>query len=74
MDNVKVKCYSGYTYAERPMSFTLQNMDYKIKAIEKEWLTPGERHFLIHTGDNKLRQLCYNEINDEWLITGPVGD
>ena len=73
MDNLKVSCYSGYIYAERPMSFTWQNVEYKVEAIEKEWLEPGERHFLVRTGDNKLRQLCYNEKKQEWSIIEPAG-
>ncbi len=73
MNNLKVNCYSGHTYAERPVSFTWQNVDYKIEAIEKEWLEPGERHFRVRTGDNKLRQLCYNEKKQEWSIIEPAG-
>ncbi len=68
MDNLKVNCYSGHTFAERPESFQWQGMEYQVKEIEKEWLEPGERHFQVRTGDNKLFQLCYNEAEQQWSL------
>ena len=68
LDKIEVKCYSGYTYAERPISFIIQGKDYQIESIEKEWREPGERWFLVITGDNKYFKLCYNEAHDEWLV------
>ncbi|MBI2980429.1 MAG: hypothetical protein HYY41_06370 [Chloroflexi bacterium] len=68
-----VRCYSGHTYAQRPQSFQWQGIDYEVAAIEKEWLEPGERHFRVRTGDNKLFQLCYNEKSKQWSLTTPVG-
>ncbi len=44
-------------------------MEYEVKEIEKEWLEPGERHFQVRTGDNKLFQLCYNEADEQWSLT-----
>lgn len=72
MDKIEVKCYSGYTYAERPVSFILQGKEYQIESIEKEWRGPGERWFLVKTGGNKYFKLCYNEAQDEWSITEVV--
>jgi hypothetical protein len=68
LDKIKVKCYSGYTYAERPVSFNWWGRDYQVEEIEKEWLGPGERWFAVKTDDNKSLQLCYNEARDEWSI------
>ncbi|MFH0768690.1 MAG: hypothetical protein V1932_03875 [Chloroflexota bacterium] len=68
MDNLKVNCYSGYIYAERPMSFLWEGVEYQVEKIEKAWLEPGERHFQVHTRDNKLFRLCYNETNNEWAL------
>jgi hypothetical protein len=72
MADLEVNCYSGHTYAERPLSFTWQGIGYKVKEVEKAWQEPGERCFLVKTGDNKSFQLCYNEANDEWSITKPA--
>jgi len=73
LDNLKVNCYSGYTYAERPESFLWQGVEYEIEEIEKEWLEPGEKHFQVRTRDNKIFQLCYNETEKQWSLTELVG-
>ncbi|MFC1875134.1 hypothetical protein ACFLY3_03175 [Chloroflexota bacterium] len=72
LDNLIVRCYSGYTYAERPISFTWRGKDYDIAEIEKEWRGEGVKCFLVRTGDNKHLQLCYNEAQDNWSITQPA--
>ncbi len=66
MDNLKVHCYSGHTYAERPQSFVWQNAEYKVEEIEKAWQEPGKRCFQVRTVDNKIFQLCYNEAQQKW--------
>jgi len=43
-NSLKVHCYSGHTYAERPLSFEWQGTEYEIAEIEKAWQEPGERH------------------------------
>jgi hypothetical protein len=64
---VKVSCYSGYTYAECPYSFYWQGMEYKVQRVERAWQEPGERHFIIRTEDAKLFKLRYYEKGDRWL-------
>lgn len=73
-DGLIVNCYSGYTYAERPISFRWEDTEYKVDEIEKEWFEPGERHFRVRTVDNKLFQLCYNESYNQWSLIELVGD
>ena len=68
MNNPTVKCYSGHTYAQEPRSFTWEGAEYNIDGIEKAWQEPGERHFLVRTGDNKFFQLCYNEVQERWSV------
>ena len=68
MDNVKVSCYSGHTYAEEPRSFLWEGTEYEIVDIEKTWQEPEKRLFQVRTKDNKLFQLCYNETEDQWSI------
>lgn len=72
LENLKVNCYSGHTYAERPVSFTWQGIDYKVEEIEKAWQGPGERCFLVKTKNNKIFQLCYNEAEDRWSLIEPA--
>jgi len=72
LNNLKVNCYSGHTYAQRPRSFLWEGTEYEVEEIEKEWLEPGKRYFQVRTGDNKLFKLCYNEEEDRWSINKPV--
>jgi len=73
LNDLKVNCYSGHTYAERPRSFLWQGVEYEVKEIEKEWLEPGERHFQVRVEDNKLFRLCYNETQQRWSLIELVG-
>lgn len=69
LNNLKVNCYSGQSYAERPKSFMWEGVEYKVEEIEKEWREPENRYFQVRTKDNKLFQLCYNESQDQWSLT-----
>jgi hypothetical protein len=68
LDNLKVNCYSGHTYAERPQSFQWEGKEYEVEEIERAWQEPGERYFQVRTRDNKLFRLCYNEIQKRWSL------
>ena len=70
MNNVKVRCYSGYTFAEKPEYFIWQGNRYDIQEIEKEWFEPGEKCFQVRAENNKMFRLCYNEANDRWSMIG----
>ena len=65
-NSVKVTCYSGQTYAERPISFYWQEETHKVEKVEKEWRQPGEKYFLVRNEDERLFQLCYHEQEDKW--------
>ena len=65
-NHLKVSCYSGHTYAERPKSFVWEGVEYEVEKVEKSWQEPGERHFQVRTVDNKLFHLCYNEVEGQW--------
>ncbi len=66
METVKVNCYSGHTYAERPQSFQRRGIEHEVKEVVKAWQEPSGRCFKVRTGDNKIFQLCYNEAQDFW--------
>jgi len=68
-DSLRVRCYSGQTYAERPLSFTREDIEYEVEEIEREWRGVGTKNFRVRTKDNKLFQLCYNESQDQWSLT-----
>ena len=68
LNNLKVKCYSGHTYAERPRSFEWQGIEYEVDKVEKAWREPGNRLFQVVTTDNKRFRLCYDEIQKQWSL------
>ena len=68
LENLEVSCYSGHTYAERPISFTWRGVEYQVAEVEKEWRQPGKKCFRVKTGDSKSFQLCYNEDQEEWSL------
>jgi hypothetical protein len=63
---IKVKCHSGYIYADEPRSFIWQEEELRVKSVEKAWQEPGIRIFRVVTEDGKLFELCYNEQTDRW--------
>ena len=68
MNNLKVNCYAGHTYAERPRSFLWEGKEYEVEEIEKSWQEPEKRCFQVRTRGNKLFQLCYNEGENQWSL------
>ena len=64
----KVSCYSGFTYAERPLSFVGNGQTFKITAVENTWIEPGKKHFKVGT-DDTFFELCYDELKYEWSVT-----
>ena len=72
MDRLKVKCYSGQTYAEEPRSFEWEGAEYELEMIEKVWREPGRKYFQLKTRDSKIFRLCYNEVSGEWSPTEMV--
>lgn len=69
-EELRVQCYSGYIYAERPESFVYRNENYQVERVDREWQEPGERYFRVLTGDRKFFELCYNYQKEEWSLRG----
>ena len=71
---VQVQSYSGRSYADRPASLVWQDRQYEVKDIEREWLEPGEKHFVVLTRgvederDEKRFEICYDEREDSWSL------
>ncbi len=68
MNNLKVNCYSGHTYAGEPRSFLWEDIEYEVQEIEKAWREPGKIYFKVRTENNKLFQLYYNETEKQWSL------
>jgi hypothetical protein len=63
-----VRCYSGYSYTEKPVSFVLQGINHIIRSIEDAWIEPGQRHFILRNENNQRFHLCYDETQDRWSL------
>jgi hypothetical protein len=64
--DVRVKCYSGYFYAQEPRSFVWQGKELEIERVAEGWQEPGKRLFRVVVQDGRLFELCYNQATDRW--------
>ena len=69
MNEVTVSCYSGHTFADRPVWFTWEGATYHVEAVDKEWREPGMRCFRVVAQGSGLYDLCYNEHQDVWRVS-----
>ena len=63
---VRVRCYSGQTRAERPLSLVWDGTELAVRSVESGWREPGEKCFRIRTDDDRRFVLRYNERSDRW--------
>ena len=70
---VKVECYSGGQYAERPRAFEWQGRRYEVAELLHTWRFPDGPGFRVSTTDNQVFELSYRELNDSWEIF-PITD
>ncbi|MDR3574250.1 MAG: hypothetical protein P4L50_10325 [Anaerolineaceae bacterium] len=61
-----VECYSGTSYAERPLALNLEGQRLEVAEIEAEWRTPSARCFRISTKNGQKFDLFYDELQDAW--------
>ncbi len=71
---VTVECYSGYTFAERPIAFVWNDRRYRVEQILKRWRSPQGPGFRVLTADNAQFELTYNTARDEWSLHLPPGN
>ena len=70
----KVRCYSGQTHAERPLSLAWDGAELEVRGVESEWREYGGKCFRVRAGDDRLFVLRYNERSDEWSAVEIAGD
>ena len=73
-DSATVSCYSGRSYADRPVSFVWRNERYEIESVEREWLEPAGKHFIVYAtkaggmeGEKRF-EICYYTREDSWQL------
>lgn len=65
---VRVNCYSGHTYGQRPVSFVLDERGYLVREIIKTWREPGLVLFQVTTDEGLTFTLEYQETGDIWRL------
>ena len=63
----EVTCHSGYSYAQRPHTFTWQGKTLTVRAVISEEHSPQGKKFLVKTPEGDLYHLEYDINNDQWL-------
>jgi hypothetical protein len=71
VDEERVECHSGYTYAERPIALHWQGERLEIEQVEERWRIPGGLRFRVKVTDGRVFELFYGELYDEWRISLP---
>jgi hypothetical protein len=69
-----VKCTSGYTYAQRPVSFTFEGQEIQVKEIVAEWREPAAKKFVVLSEHGQQFELGYQIEEQQWQILLLPGD
>jgi len=71
---IRVTCHSSRSYADRPTSFVWNRQRYEIAEVEREWLEPGQKHFVVKAAradaaeSEKRIHICYDTVEDLWWL------
>lgn len=63
-----VECHSGFDYAERPKAFVWEEARLEIVSVDARWRVPGAKFFRVRTKDERVFELIFDELNDEWQV------
>ncbi len=66
-DEVRVHCYSGHTYAGRPISFSWKGEQVAVQEVLAEWREPAGPVFRVKT-ERGVVTLVYREKEDRWWM------
>jgi len=65
----RVSCYSGSTYAERPVRFSWNDQEHSVTKIISTALHPEGKDFTVENDAGETFLLLYNFSKNEWTIT-----
>ena len=68
MSSELVECYSGQTYAERPLAIYWEGERLEVIEILTRWRFPRGRKFRVRVEDDQVFELSYDEVLDHWQI------
>lgn len=63
---VKVECYAGSSYPQRPRAVEWQGERLIVDRIEAQWRQPEGFGFLVSTTDGQVLELFYFVAQDVW--------
>jgi len=64
----KVTAYSGYKANERPLSFSIDDQELKVRDIISMWKDPEKDYFKVLADDERVYTLSWNRESDLWYI------
>ena len=64
----QVECYSGHTYAQRPVAFVWNGQRVEIDEIETDENFPEGKYFRVRTSNGLRFELTYLTNEDKWII------
>ncbi len=72
MERADVRCYSGHTYAQEPISFAWNGQELAVAEVlsRRRVLDAGRSviKFVVRTEDGGRFRLSYNEAEDAWSV------
>ena len=68
MKEIKVKCYSGYKYPEKPEVIVDKDKEYKITKILRQWNTPYKNFFEVEICKGIKKTISYSFNQDKWFM------
>lgn len=63
-----VKCRSGHSACDHPISLDWEGKTLQITAVIKEWREPGNKHYLVETVNKSHFKLTFSEISSRWTV------
>jgi len=64
--NVKVECYAGSRYPERPRALLVEGCRLPVVEVEAQARTPGQLRFRVRVSDGRRFSLVYHQVQDVW--------
>lgn len=65
---VKVRCYAGASYPERPVAFEWEGRWQEVVEVRRQVRTPEGLLFDVLAGDGRRYRLAWDAGTDEWSI------
>jgi hypothetical protein len=66
-EEVPVRCYSGRSYADRPLAFHWRGEEVAVEEVLAEWREPAGPAFRVRTPQGSCI-LRYDEAADRWWV------